>query len=1318
MKRVKFSTEQLAGLFVGTLGAVVLLRWLFDIEWIAGLLPGAQFMGFNTPALFLLAGLCSFGALQVRAPLPVLTRLAGAVLVLLPMLVLAEHVFGLSLGVDVAKSGALPSPSLPHPGRMAPNTCIGFLLAGVAFELARSHHPSRARDWLLATCSASVLLIGFGALAGYVLRLEGLYRVAASNSMALPTAVGMAALGTGLWAIRAGLAQRSASALARNDERITARAIMVVTIVALCGGAIGFAAMRDSYEQTILDKMRGAATSSADSILNALESSVALPRATAQAPGQRRAIELAATGADAHAWDELDRIGAAYLAGGVSAVRFTGPDGKVLSSRGSFQIDQAEVRHSVRLNGHPATLLWRDGYLLYVEAQVRDGEKLVGTIATEQRLPLVDRIIAGVRALTPSSDLLLCDRAGADASCAPSRFYAKPFLIPMHKPDGSVNLPINHALLGESGVSVTADLRGIPVFASYTPLRDSGLGLVVKSNVDTLYTPLRERSDVLVLALVVLVVVGASALLIQVRPLLAQLVSEQRRTRVILENSSDAFVALGVDGRITDWNTAAENTFGWSAAEAVGRKVSELIVPQEQRAAHDAGFARFIGSGTGPVINQRLEVHALRKDGQLIPIELAIAAYHNGEGYVANAFMRDITERRRLTGELEARAEELEHERDRAQAANRAKGEFVANMSHELRTPMNAVLGMAHLLGHTELKTEQKKYVDMISSSGQSLLGIMNDILDFSKVEAGKMELSETRFRLDDVLGAVAGIMAMSAGEKDLDLAIVVEAGVPQALLGDALRVQQVLVNLAGNAIKFTERGEVRIVVELAAREAGLATLRVRVRDTGIGMDPAQQARLFSAFTQADSSTTRRFGGTGLGLTISRKLAELMGGAIGFDSAPGQGSEFCLTLPLRLDTEAEEGARRGTGLGALQLLVVDDSEGTRASLARSAASFGWQCDCAADADTALALAGERQYDVVLADAALPSMDGIRLGRAVRATQQGRRVPLLLLANALGRSRLQADPAAAEAAAVLSKPVTAPALYETVRDALQARPGAELVLHQVRSGPRLDGVRLLLAEDNELNQMVACTILERAGASVDVVGNGELAVARLAAQRGAYDLVLMDIQMPVMDGYEATQRIRAELGLKLPVLAMTAGVTESERTECIDAGMDGLIAKPLDVEDMLSKIARFAPGALRMSLTEPAAMPVTAPTPAQDELPVLRLEPLLAVSRGNPQQLAGFARLLSQATTRAEAEFAAAQAHFSSGRGEEAARVLHGMRGGIGSLGAKRFAAASLRLEQAIKAGDAGAVAMFAAVQADLAAAMDAARAWLATQPPL
>ena len=364
-----------------------------------------------------------------------------------------------------------------------------------------------------------------------------------------------------------------------------------------------------------------------------------------------------------------------------------------------------------------------------------------------------------------------------------------------------------------------------------------------------------------------------------------------------------------------------------------------------------------------------------------------------------------------------------------------AKDAFVANMSHELRTPMNAVLGMAHLLGTTQLSKEQARYLATIRASGQSLLGILNDILDFSKMQAGKVELHPVRFKLADVLQAVVGILSVGADEKELELSMVVEPEVPRTLVGDALRLQQVLVNLAGNAVKFTERGKVSVLVQRITGSP--LTLRFCVRDTGIGMNAEQLARLFSPFTQGDLSITRRFGGTGLGLTISKNLIELMGGTIEVESAPGKGTEFRFTLGF-------------TAAGD------EETPGTRA---------------------------------------------------------------------------------------------APA------------------------SPSLEGVRILLVEDNPVNQTVARGILEQAGALVAVADNGQLALQRL--RTSDYDLVLMDVQMPVMDGFTATQQIRNELGLTLPVIAMTAGVMESEREQCAHAGMDDFIAKPIDVEQMLATLARHA-----------------------------------------------------------------------------------------------------------------------------------------------
>ena len=1326
MKKFAISAEQIAGLFIGLLGTVVAIRWIFQSHTIATLIPGSARMGLTSPLLFIAAGFCCFFVLsRIREDRAVQIAWRGCLglLLLLPLLVLAEHVFDVNLGVDLVRVPTAPTAASPHPGRMAPNSCVGFFLAGLALYFIGLRHRSKKQEVALSLCAAAVMTLGVSALIGYFLHLEMMYRVAASNSMLLPTAVGMSVLGFALWGLRNTVLDRQRVGKTDNARRITVRAISVVALVAICAGAAGFTAMRDSYEQSLAENMLLTATSSAATLSNTLDTSLWFPRTIATRSVVAESIaKLERDKDDAATRSYLLQVGESYMNAGISAISFYSADGRLLVSSGEFVHDRARSRHTLAAPGQKALLLWYDSsYVLYTENEVRDGERMVGRMHAEQRMPIFDKLLANIRAISASSDILLCNQDDGDAFCAPTRFYPQPFRIPMYQRDGSVNLPINHALLGRSDVSMATDLRGIAVFAAYTPLRTYKLGLVVKSNVETLYSPLKDRANGLVLALIALVGLGASMLLIQVRPLLAQLIREQRRTSVILENSNDAFVALGIDGRVTDWNTEAERTFGWSAQEAVGRTLSDLIIPLAQREAHHAGFAQFVKTGTGPIVNNRIEATAVRRDGVEIPIEMSVASFHNGLGHVATAFVRDISERRRLSQELMTRATELEEERDRAQAANRAKSEFVANMSHELRTPMNAVLGMTYLLGHTEMKPEQKKYLDMIRSSGQSLLAIMNDILDFSKVEAGRMELAESRFNLGDVLGAVATIMSVNAGDKDLELAIGVEPDVPQLLVGDSLRVQQILVNLVGNAIKFTEHGEVSLLVSLVKRDAERATLRMCVADTGIGMDAAQQARLFSPFTQGDSSTTRRFGGTGLGLTITKHLTELMGGAITLTSEEGQGSRFVITLPVRVAHDQNDADRPGNALGQLKLLVVDDNATSRSYLAKTIAGWRWTADSAASGDDAIdmvirAESSEQPYDVVLLDWHMPEMDGLATMRALRTVVPPARLPITLMVNAYGRGRLMELPTSNQADAILSKPVTGSSLFDTLHELLvqRARAGHAAPLYPalVKPALRLEGVRLLLAEDNELNQHVARGILERVGARIDIVGNGELAVTRLAAAPNGYDLVLMDIQMPVLDGFAATRRIRQELGLNLPILAMTAGVTESERAACLAAGMNGLIAKPIEVDDMLASISRHVPSA-RASGAVGLAVATAAAAAAPPELPVLRLGPLVDMAKGNPVHLASVAQLVTRMVTDGTRQFAEAQQHWREGRTADAAKTLHTLRGGVGSVGAKRFAAVCLTLEHCLRdAGEGDPAVLFLDAERELNAAMSAANAWL------
>jgi PAS domain S-box-containing protein len=755
--------------------------------------------------------------------------------------------------------------------------------------------------------------------------------------------------------------------------------------------------------------------------------------------------------------------------------------------------------------------------------------------------------------------------------------------------------------------------------------------------------------------------------------------------RGVLERAPDGLLVVDADGSIRLANAQCERLFGYTRDELIGQAV-EMLVPDEIRPQHPERRASFHRAPTTRAMGAKSELHARRKDGSLFPVDIGLSPLpgRNGANIQVAVSIRDISERKQAEVELKAA-------KQKAEEATRMKSMFLANMSHEIRTPMNAIIGLSHLALKTPLNPKQRDYISKVHNAGTSLLAIINDILDFSKIEAGKLDIETTDFRLDDVINSVTTVTGQKATDKGLELLAHVAPGIPQCLLGDPHRLGQILINLVNNSIKFTERGEIVVSAERLQQTGEKCQLKFSVRDTGIGMSKEQAGKLFQPFTQADMSTTRKYGGTGLGLTVSRRLVELMGGQIWLNSEPGVGTTFTFTVWLGVGKEKGSAKIVPEKLTTMRALIVDDNPGACEIIDDLLKGAVAHTDAVASGSEAIAAVrqadGTAPYDVVFMDWRMPGMDGLQAARTLKADASLKHPPAIIMVTAFGRDEVREEAERLQLDGFLVKPVTRSMLVDAlVTTFAEGGDHVAAVASATAEGVNLTGLHILLVEDNEINQQIAVELLEGVGAKVDVANNGQEAVDRLFGGPipPPYDVVLMDLQMPVMDGHQANAKIRSDARFAaLPIYAMTAHATLEERDHCLANGMSGHIAKPIDpalLYDALGKIARKSPvpASLETTTKDKAGSATTAELPAVDGLD----------SADGLRRVAGNTRLYMKLLR----EFASNQADaveqiraaLAANDAERATRVAHTLKGVAGSLGAGPVQTAAAAVEKLLR----------------------------------
>ena len=1045
IKNIQARVAYALGAVAGVLGAAVIVGWALRIPFLLRLMPQWPAMALYTAIALLLSGCLLLAPLLLQSAAVQRLRVAGGALILVySALALTQTVFGFDLGFEPHAMHREFNSAYPWPGRMAPSTAFCSILLGLSFILL-AYQRRFHLEFAIRSLAVSTVLCSSLSLFGYMGQIEFLYSWGGITTMAVHTAVGLAVVGLGVWFTSHAQAEPEDASVA-NIMRMAAALLILLGIVT---GLTSFALAQRETERSAANELAQRAADRRRLVATVIEHRIQRAATASYLLGASASLDaVTAAPPDAASDTQLGRLAAGLRNNGFSAIAFLDAKNVLHVLNGALTERPALA---VPLDAaYAAELLWSDGYILRTRIPVPGSDGVAGYFIGEQRLTVLTALTSDFEHWGRTGDMLVCAPFAAELRCFPSRSRGEPFVLDMQVDNRP--LQAEQLLAGGSSQSKAMDFRRMRVLVDVGGAGGSGLGVLVKMDIDELYAPIRGQFLISIPLIALFILAGLWLIRRNVQPLVAQLKNSGAAVResearfvAATENSPDAFAILDsvrdpATGEIIDFryvfiNGNAARMLRTTPEKALGRQLGEMI-PKEWP-PYLILYSRVVETGE-PFIGEV-------PDETRLPDEywVRIQTVKLADGIAVTT--TDITERKRTEALLKESEESSRRAKEAAETANAAKSSFLAVMSHEIRTPMNVILGMSRLARMQPLSPVVADYLTKIEGSTRGLLGILNDVLDYSKIEANSVTIEMAPFDLRDVLDSVQSLV-VGLKRPAVEFRQQVEPNVPQYLVGDRLRVQQLLTNLLGNAFKFTERGSVQLDIGVqhgaaAGAAADETKLTFTVRDTGIGMTEPQLQGLFQPFKQADSSTARRFGGTGLGLVICKRMAELMHGSISVRSEFGRGSQFVVTLPFR-----------------------------------------------------------------------------------------------------------------------------------VVDSLPAKPSA--ISGPTRQSGVLQGLRVLIAEDHVLNQQVITELLVDFGVEVTLAQNGAQAVER--ANPLDFDLILMDLQMPVMDGLEATRNIRNRYSAaELPIIAMTADAFSDVRQQCYTVGMNDHVTKPFELDNLIAVLVHWS-----------------------------------------------------------------------------------------------------------------------------------------------